>query len=686
MSRVEHSLPDLQFHLKKDPETYKKEFESKFEAFECLDQSFRNAPSEDLPHLRDVILFISQVVQYFPEYVERFAIAVTTTILSRSFGMNPEMRMSYLQVYMRLRTKDLITSSNMLEVAFQLHRCHDKPIRRSLRTFIINDFKRINTKHKSHKLNSSGQEFLAKMTKDANPIVAREAVYILVQLFVRKVWDDVKTANILANDACLAKSRKVYALGIKFFLGKIKAKSMYESDGESDSEMNPSKQIKYLQLGHRVGIKSNKRQKRLQRNMEQVRKKEEKKAKNLDVQEVNFAALNMIHDPQTFAERLLKKLDKCNDNFETRLLLLELTSRLVGLFKLILLNLYPALQRFLKPQQREITHLLLYAAQASHDQVPPDVMEPLVRVIADNFITERASTEAMAVGLNAIRELCARCPYAMTEDLLSDLVEYKNYKNKNVVAASRSLIRLFRDLNPSILPKTERGRPTDASHEMQLTGKNVDTDAPALTYGAFNNVGSVPGSEFLLLKEKKEQTGKKIIRMTDEERLEALTKATDLTADRILSDEDFAAMKRYMLKKKSIYTGKGGQKRKVEEDEEDEEDELDVSGDEGDESEEETGKNPDIVSLNKITHLVKRARASKAERLETVEEGRKDRDKYGFKVSRLNPHASTTNREKRKTKSFGMVKHKAKQKVKRSFKEKQIRLREHLLKIAKMSR
>ena len=34
----------------------------------------------------------------------------------------------------------------------------------------------------------------------------------------------------------------------------------------------------------------------------------------------------------------------------------------------------------------------------------------------------------MAVGLNAIRELCARCPLMMSEDLLRDLSEYKTYK------------------------------------------------------------------------------------------------------------------------------------------------------------------------------------------------------------------------------------------------------------------
>ena len=58
--------------------------------------------------------------------------------------------------------------------------------------------------------------------------------------------------------------------------------------------------------------------------------------------------------------------------------------------------------------------------------------------------------------LNAVREICSRCPLAMGTDLLQDLVQYKSYKNKAVVAAARSLIQLFRGINPEMLHKRDR--------------------------------------------------------------------------------------------------------------------------------------------------------------------------------------------------------------------------------------
>jgi protein SDA1 len=56
----------------------------------------------------------------------------------------------------------------------------------------------------------------------------------------------------------------------------------------------------------------------------------------------------------------------------------------------------------------------------------------------------------------------------------------------------------------------------------------------------------------------------------------------------------------------------------------------------------------------------------------SFQKGQEGREKFGYKVGRLNPLASTTNREKRKNKNFMMLRHKARSKVKRSFKDKQV--------------
>ncbi len=91
-------------------------------------------------------------------------------------------------------------------------------------------------------------------------------------------------------------------------------------------------------------------------------------------------------------------MESSNERFEVKLLHQDLLSRLIGLHQLLLLNFYPYLQRYIQPHQRQVTKILLYVAQASHELVPPDILQSICKTIANNFITERNSGEVMAVG------------------------------------------------------------------------------------------------------------------------------------------------------------------------------------------------------------------------------------------------------------------------------------------------
>eukprot|EP00170_Pyropia_yezoensis_P006201 contig_25236_g6220 len=50
-----------------------------------------------------------------------------------------------------------------------------------------------------------------------------------------------------------------------------------------------------------------------------------------------------------------------------------------------------------------------------HERVPPEELHPLIRALADNFVCDRSSVEAIATGLNAIRAVCARAPLAIMD-------------------------------------------------------------------------------------------------------------------------------------------------------------------------------------------------------------------------------------------------------------------------------
>lgn len=160
-------------------------------------------------------------------------------------------------------------------------------------------------------------------------------------------------------------------------------------------------------------------------------------------------AIQQLRDPQLFVEKLFSKVKKAP--IHIRMMMLELLSRLISYYKLQLVNFYSYITTFLNPRTSDVTNLLVFAAQASHEFVSPDDIQPVVKMIADQFANEGISGQGIALGLNSIREICSRCPHAMPEDLLHLLVEFRTYRDKNVVSATRSLIRLYREVRKSIM-------------------------------------------------------------------------------------------------------------------------------------------------------------------------------------------------------------------------------------------
>jgi protein SDA1 len=171
----------------------------------------------------------------------------------------------------------------------------------------------------------------------------------------------------------------------------------------------------------------------------------------------------------------------------------------------MLFNFYPFLQKYMQPHQKKVTSLLTFLAQASHDLVPPDILMPCIKTLADHFVTDRSSGEIMAVGLNAIREVCARCPLAMEKDLLQDLAQYKSSKQKGVMMAARSLVALFREINPELLIKKDRGR--TAQMNLSYHGSQVLEYGESRVYTDFIGADLLQGGEVPDVNEEDDEEG-----------------------------------------------------------------------------------------------------------------------------------------------------------------------------------
>lgn len=402
----------------------------------------------------NMIDLIAHVADCYPEVTSEFPEDLKTIILRHHAVLHPELREKIVASLGLLRRKEVIDSTTLLTTLFPiLVSSPSKSLRELLFHKILNDIRNANSKSINHPLNRTMQTVLYNLvTADASSPRAIWAIKLTRELWKRQIWTDAKPVDVM-KAACLSDNEKVVVGAVRFFLGGDKEREELV-DESSDEEVDLAK------FKHQIGInkKTNKQKRAYEKAVEKVRRTDRKKSKP---HPLNFSALHLLHDPQGFAEQLFSKHlqnTKTKLSLDTKLLVLQLVTRLVGLHQLTIVQLYSWFIKFLTPRHQSVTSYLACLAQATHNLVPPDVLEPLIQKIANEFVSEASASEVAAAGLNSIREICARQPLAMTDTLLQDLVQYRKSKDKGVMMAAKGLLSLYREMGAEMLRKRDRGK------------------------------------------------------------------------------------------------------------------------------------------------------------------------------------------------------------------------------------
>ncbi|KAG9860236.1 SDA1-domain-containing protein, partial [Aureobasidium melanogenum] len=469
LEKVDADLPNLQYKVRRDPASYKDDFNNQYSQYQAFLQLFMQAPSstdsQGLVSLRELIDFVAHCADCYPKLTANFPTDLMALLRLHHAELEPELRDKVVGSLVLLRKKEIIDSAVLLNALFPLLvDTPSKALRTLLFTKIISDLRTSNSKATNHKLNRTIQTVLYNLlTSDPTSAKGVWAVRITREMWARQIWTDAKAVEIM-KEAALSQHEKVVTGGVHFFLGGDKEREeKAEEDSDDDENIDMGK------LRHQAGInkKTKKKANELKRAAATVRRKEKKKKAP---HPLNFSALHLLHDPQGFAEKLFHQhlntqTPKAKLKLDQKLIVLQLVSRLVGLHTLTLIPLYSYFIKYLTPKQPQVTSFLASLAQSTHNLVPPDALEPLVQKIANEFVSEAAASEVASAGLNAIREICVRQPLAMNETLLQDLVEYRKSKDKGVMMAAKGLLSLYREVGPEMLRRRDRGK--DASIGIQ---------------------------------------------------------------------------------------------------------------------------------------------------------------------------------------------------------------------------
>ncbi|KAH9817815.1 SDA1-domain-containing protein [Melampsora americana] len=486
---------------------------------------------------REVVIFLSQTAPCYAlkakpiRPVTKLPSELSSLLLQRHDLLHTDTRKSLVQALVGMRRKDttncLITTFDLLQVLFALlPMTTSSVLRASILKTILTDIKLANKKTKNHKLNRSVQGLLFNMIErgidggradgsegpgmkrklNKNSVAAngsrREALWavkLATELWRKGIWDDSKTIRIL-SDACFHSNTKVQSAAIHFFLsdsGAGDGLNELDSDNDQEKEINV-KQVKHVQT---INKKRKSTDKRAEKMIKQANRKQRAKEAGVNKSNPNFSAIQLIHDPPQLGEKLYEALLK-HDKIYTldhKILLLQLFSRISAIHKLQVLPFYSYILKYINHQQLQVTSILAALAQSVHELTPPDVLMPCLRKLANEFVHPGVASTVIAAGLNSITEISRRQPLAMEADLLADLIEYKKSKDKGIITAARSLLGLFREVNPSLLRSRERGKVATMASKDSAGDK--DSTMPSRRVVRFGetrgDITTIPGLELL---------------------------------------------------------------------------------------------------------------------------------------------------------------------------------------------
>ena len=433
-------LPQYQDRVKRDKESYKEEFLKILKKFEEQFNIFLFNPSRKIKGFKELLMFFAHLSHLFKEETAFIPKGLCKIISENYLTIPHEVRLTIVDSLSIMCKSGILSLLEVIPLFFNLMRCQDKILRKRLTDYIISSLTKVNEKHKNVNINKNIQNFCEKLLEDSNKKLARKTLNIIVNLYQKKIWNDSRTINMLANIAVNAKDIKISSAACKFFLSEYDTEQGDSSDEEDLEELKN----KYKLLGKGYSQKTKKRKAKLKQLMKSIERKEERNKKIKT--NTNFLPIDQLNDPYTFAEKLFHLMSSFQSgNFSHKLIILRLLGRILGRHRLIINNFFNSMIPLIKAEQKDLNIILASIIEATHDQIPPIELESLIKKLFDFFICDVLPPQQITLGLHTLYGIMERCPYCINEEYFNICEELRNYKNKSVANAARAVFNLYKE-------------------------------------------------------------------------------------------------------------------------------------------------------------------------------------------------------------------------------------------------
>ena len=324
-----------------------------------------------------LLAFVAQLTPSYPHIAKGFPEEIADMLLHHHSALTPDIRMSCVKSLVLLRNRDYLSSEELLRTLLPLlSLTTSATLRQLVQRTILSDLKTANLKSQNLKLNRMAQGWLfsliqkgieagkvastsgngvsiaeAKSKTAADNRMKTEALWavrLACELWRKHIWRDAKTVQILA-EGCFHPHPKVQSSCIRFFLGDLHSSENTgeESDNagsDSDEMSAQAPDMSRLKHQRKVKKKTKSGDKKVRAGAARAKKinKQKQSEKEEGNGQMNAVALDLLHDPQTFAEKLYDMLRIGDKKYpiELKVRIMQLLSRVMSLNKSTVLGFY----------------------------------------------------------------------------------------------------------------------------------------------------------------------------------------------------------------------------------------------------------------------------------------------------------------------------------------------------------
>ena len=356
-SGLGQQLQSLQYVMKKDPEGYAAELDGQVATFQERLKAWESSPLQHHQELGELAIFLAHMSPLYPDRVTFLPGQVMQRLRDNSTAMLSEVRTKFCESLTLMCAKKQLPLSDLCSTFFRLFQVPDKKLRSYLYASCLNAIKRFNAKSVDQRVNRQIQRDLAEWLHGQDGPSGRMAINIFMELFRRRMWDDDHVVNIIGA-ACFSRQNKVRGSAVNFLLGIDDELDDGGDDfGLGGGDDQPAKKrIKRIKLA----IVKKHKKKALRKALKEQAKEDERvrlegpASVRRRREAPSFSALDRLHDPQAFAERMVLLMNKWSTtlNFDHKLLMMELVSRVIENHRFFVTEYFDLIMRYLQPGQQ----------------------------------------------------------------------------------------------------------------------------------------------------------------------------------------------------------------------------------------------------------------------------------------------------------------------------------------------